>query len=109
MTDTSRIRIHYFTDVLCIWAYLAQIRLDELYKNFASEIEVTHHFMPVFGHTQSRIGEGWKDKGGFEGFSKKMHQVIKQFPHVELHKDICCNLLNRPLFCCKLACPASPR
>ena len=88
MNESERIRIHYFTDVLCIWAYLAQIRLDELIKNYSSQIEVTYHFMPVFGHTQHRIGEGWKDKGGFDGFSKKMHQVIEKFPHVELHPDI---------------------
>lgn len=88
MNNSSKIRIHYFTDVLCIWAYLAQIRLDELIKNYSSEIDVSYNFMPVFGHTENRIGEGWKDKGGFDAFSKKMHNVIEKFPHVELHKDI---------------------
>lgn len=88
MNESSRIRIHYFTDVLCIWAYLAQIRLDELIKNYSSQIDVTYNFMPVFGHTQNRIGHGWKDKGGFDAFSKHMHKVIEEFPHIELHKDI---------------------
>jgi len=88
MSESTRIRIHYFTDVLCVWAYLAQIRLDELIKNYSSEIDITYNFMPVFGHTHHRIGEGWKDKGGFDAFSKQMHQVIKEFPHVEMHKDI---------------------
>ncbi|WP_167374188.1 hypothetical protein [Bathymodiolus platifrons methanotrophic gill symbiont] len=37
---TPSIRIHYFTDVLCVWAYLAQVRLDELIKNYASDIEL---------------------------------------------------------------------
>jgi predicted DsbA family dithiol-disulfide isomerase len=88
MNETSGVRIHYFTDVLCIWAYLAQIRLDELIKNYSSKIDVTYHFMPVFGHTENRIKKGWKDKGGFDAFSKHMHKVIKDFPHVELHEDI---------------------
>lgn len=82
------IRIHYFTDILCVWAYLAQIRLDELIKNYSSKIEISYNFMPVFGCTKNRIGVGWKDKGGFEGFSKHTHEVCESYPHIELHKDI---------------------
>lgn len=88
MSKSPRIRIHYFTDVLCVWAYLAQIRLDELIKNYSTEIEISYNFMPIFGCTKNRIGDGWKDKGGFEGFSKHMHKVVKDYPHIELHKDI---------------------
>lgn len=88
MSQSPRIRIHYFTDILCVWAYLAQIRLDELIKNYSTDIEVTYSFMPVFGHTENRIGKGWKDKGGFDAFSKHMHKVCEEFPHIELHKDI---------------------
>lgn len=88
MNESSRIRIHYFTDVLCVWAYLAQIRLDELIKNYSSKIDVTYNFMSVFGHTENRIAKGWKEKGGFDAFSKHMHKVIEEFPHVELHQDI---------------------
>ena len=88
MSESSRIRIHYFTDILCVWAYLAQIRLDELIKNYSAEIDISYNFMPVFGCTHNRIGVGWKDKGGFEGFSKHTHDVCKAHPHVQLHKDV---------------------
>ena len=88
MNQSPRIRIHYFTDILCVWAYLAQIRLDELIKNYSSKIEISYNFMPVFGCTQHRIGNGWKDKGGFEGFSKHTHEVCEAYPHIKLHKDI---------------------
>lgn len=88
MNPSPRIRIHYFSDILCVWAYLAQIRLDELIKNYSSKIEISYNFMPVFGCTKNRVGNGWKDKGGFEGFSKHTHEVCKKYPHVQLHKDI---------------------
>ena len=88
MGSSPRIRIHYFTDILCVWAYLAQIRLDELIKNYSSQIEISYNFMPVFGCTKNRIGNGWKDKGGFEGFSKHTHEVCEAYPHITLHKDI---------------------
>jgi predicted DsbA family dithiol-disulfide isomerase len=72
---SSRIRIHYFTDVLCVWAYLAQVRLDELIKNNASDIEISYHFMPIFGNTEHRIGEGWKDKGSYAAFGQHTRKV----------------------------------
>lgn len=85
---TPRIRIHYFTDVLCVWAYLAQVRLDELINNYAADIEISYHFMPIFGCTEHRIGEGWKDKGGYEAFSRHTHQVCSAYPYLQLHKDV---------------------
>ena len=85
---SQRIRIHHFSDVLCIWAYLAQVRLDELVNNYADEIQISYHFMPIFGCTEHRIGEGWKDKGGYEAFSRHTHQVCAAYPHLKLHKDI---------------------
>lgn len=88
MTPPERIRIHYFTDILCVWAYLAQIRLDELIKHHSSQVDISYNFTSIFGDTENRIGKGWKDKGGFDGFSKHTHEVCKGYPHVELHKDI---------------------
>jgi len=88
MSESTPVRIRYFTDVLCVWAYLAQIRLDELIKNYSSEIEINYNFMPVFGHTQNRIGNAWKDKGGFEGLSKHTHKICEAYPHIVLHQDI---------------------
>ena len=88
-TPTDKpIRIEYFSDLLCVWAYAAQIRLDELQQHYASDIEVHYHFIPVFGCTQRRIAEGWKDKGGFGAYSANVKQIRTQFPHVTVHPDI---------------------
>ncbi|MDH5360341.1 MAG: DsbA family protein [Gammaproteobacteria bacterium] len=86
--SSSPMRIQYFTDVLCVWAYLAQIRLDELSKHYGNEIEISYHFIPIFGCTAQRIGEGWKEKGGFEGFSRHTHEVCEAYPYVHLHEDV---------------------
>ncbi|MBD3671650.1 MAG: DsbA family protein [Gammaproteobacteria bacterium] len=88
MPQSARIRIHYFTDVLCVWAYLAQIRLDELEKHFGNELDISYHYIPVFGCTDDRIGEGWKERGGYEAFNRHTHEVCKAYPYVNLHKDI---------------------
>ena len=88
MSAKAKIRIHYFTDVLCVWAYLAQIRLDELKRHFGREIEISYHFIPIFGCTSNRIGEGWREKGGFEAFSIHTHEVCEAYPYVKLHKEV---------------------
>jgi len=91
---SPQLRIHYFTDVLCVWAYLAQVRLDELIKHHSSDIEISYHFMPIFACTEHRIGEGWKDKGGYEAFGRHTHQVCAAYPYLNLHKDVWC--VNAP-------------
>jgi predicted DsbA family dithiol-disulfide isomerase len=84
----SKITLDYFTDVLCIWAYVAQIRLDELNQEFDNKIELNEHFITLFGNTQKRIGEGWKEKGGFEGFNQHVLNVAKSFPHLSINPNV---------------------
>lgn len=78
------ITIDYFSDVLCVWAYGGQIRLDELQREFAADVKVRHHFIPLFADTATRIGEGWKEQGGFAGFGKHMQEVCEQWEHTRL-------------------------
>ena len=66
---SEQVKIIYFSDILCVWAYVAQIRIDELVKNYGQKIEVENHFISIFGSTEKRIGQGWKARGGFEGFA----------------------------------------
>jgi hypothetical protein len=54
------IEISCFTDILCVWAYVAQLRIDELQAEWQEKIHLQHHFISVFGCTAQRIGEGWK-------------------------------------------------
>ena len=85
---SSPVQLSYFSDVLCIWAYADQIRLDELRKQFGNRIHIEEHFITLFGCTESRIGEGWKDKGGFEGFNQHVQHVGEQFEHLSLNQAI---------------------
>lgn len=78
----------YFSDMLCVWAYLSQIRLDELKRNLGDKVSIHYHFISVFGCTEQRIGEGWAERGGYEAFSKNVCRVGEQFPHIHLNPDI---------------------
>jgi len=84
----ERIRIFYFTDVLCVWAYIAQIRLNELEATFPQEVAVDHHFVPVFGNAREKLETRWRDQGGLSAYRDHVHGVAKAFPHVTVHPEI---------------------
>lgn len=82
------IRIFYFSDVLCVWAYIAQIRLDELKATFQDKITIDHHFIPVFGAAQEKLETRWRDRNGLRGYSDHVQEVAKRFNHVTVHPDV---------------------
>lgn len=84
----QKIHLDYFTDVLCVWAYVAHIRLDELQQQFEQHIHINEHFITLFGNTHKRIAQGWQDKGGFDGFNQHVLHVAEQFPHIKINPNV---------------------
>jgi predicted DsbA family dithiol-disulfide isomerase len=82
------IRIIYFSDALCVWAYIAQIRLDELKTTFQSKIAIEHHFVPVFGNAREKLDLRWRDRGGLAGYSEHVRAAASKFDHITVHPDI---------------------
>jgi predicted DsbA family dithiol-disulfide isomerase len=82
------IRISYFTDILCVWAYIAQIRIDELETNFQDKVAIDYHFVSVFGNAPEKLENRWRDRGGFKGYSDHVQEVLQKFNHVSVHPDI---------------------
>jgi predicted DsbA family dithiol-disulfide isomerase len=85
--STKRVSVIYYSDILCIWAYVAQIRVDELRRHFSEQVSIDYRFVPVFGSVQSRIDERWADRGGLAGYAKHVKEVAGPFDHAELHPD----------------------
>jgi predicted DsbA family dithiol-disulfide isomerase len=84
----DQVTIDYFSDTLCIWAYISEIRLEELSQKFASRIKIVHHYMPTFACTEKRIGQGWENKGGYEGFGDHVRSVSNAFEHITISPKI---------------------
>jgi len=82
------VNLIYVTDVLCVWAYIAQIRLDELKQKYGDKVRVEQRFISVFGDTVDRIGKGWQDRGGYEGFSDHVIEVSQNFPHININPEV---------------------
>ena len=84
----SAIRVFHFSDILCVWAYVGQVRIDELCGTFGDRIEVRMHCCPVFGVARDRLAERWQDHGGLPGYASHVRSVVAEFDHVDIHPDV---------------------
>lgn len=85
---TQPVQIDYFSDLLCVWAYVAQVKIDELRRDFGDDVRIVQRFVPVFGSVANKIGAGWADRGGLEGYARHVHEVASRFDHVGLHTEV---------------------
>jgi len=86
--------IDYYSDVLCIWAYSAKIKIDEMKKQFGDQIAINYYYNPLFVDMHAMLEKNWSEKGGLQGYNKMMHKLNGMFPYVEVHPDI--GLKNLP-------------
>jgi predicted DsbA family dithiol-disulfide isomerase len=66
-SSTSPIEFAYWSDPLCIWALVAQPRLDRLLESFGDRLRVDYHVVPVFGSVAWRFTQGPWAAGGIDG------------------------------------------
>lgn len=80
------VKISYFTDALCVWAYVAQIRMDELKANFKEGVEIECRYLNVFGNVSTKMDAIWKQRGGLPAYQQHVREVVEKFGHVQLHE-----------------------
>ena len=84
----STVKVSYFSDVLCVWAYVAQARVDELQRAFGADVHLDYRFCSVFGDVKAKIGVGWRDRGGFAGYNTHVMGVAERFPEIGVHPEV---------------------
>lgn len=82
------VEVTHFSDVLCVWAYISEVRIDALKRKFGNSLQLTYRFCSVFGDTAGKITSAWKGKGEYEGFNSHLCHVAERFPHIEIHPAI---------------------
>ena len=82
------IDIEHFSDVLCIWAYVAEVRLARVRAEFGDAVRFRHRFCSVFGDSDRRIADHWGGRGGFAAFGEHVREVGAGFGHVTIHPDL---------------------
>ena len=87
----SVVQVSYFSDILCIWAYATQARIDAVKEKFGDTVRLDYRFCSVFGDAARKITSTWRDKGEYAGFNSHLRKVAQQFPHIEVHPKIWLN------------------
>lgn len=87
MSD-RQVSITYFSDVLCVWAYIAQLRVDEVKANFGDAVRFENRFCNVFGDTARKISAAWGNANGYERFNKHLRNSVVRFPEIKLSPDL---------------------
>jgi len=82
------IRIIHFSDVLCVWAYVSQVRYDELLASFADRVELDYRYLHVFGAVDAKMQKMWAERGGVRGYADHVKGVVAGFDHVGVHPDV---------------------
>lgn len=84
----SGVVIDYYSDILCVWAWIAQPRLDELEKQWQGHITVRHHFVDVFGDCEKKIPQSWGAEDGYEKFGEHVQHSAQPFELATVHPDL---------------------
>lgn len=82
---TTPISIELFTDVLCVFAYAADIRFRQMAEDFGEQVEVHHYFITIYGDVERRIQTSGKSKSGYGAMAR---EIADRFEHIEVHPDI---------------------
>lgn len=80
----SKVQMDYYSDVLCIWAYVAERRLEELATQFDSQIEIIPRYCSVFPDAWGKV----ESRGGFEVFNEHVRDVAARFDHVTVSDQV---------------------
>ena len=57
--------IDYYTDILCVWAWIAQRRIEELNNELGDKIAIRYHYLDIFGDVAKKMNVSWKDKDSY--------------------------------------------
>jgi len=80
--------IDYYNDILCVWAWIAQRRIDELNKTLGNKIELRYHYMDVFGDAVNKIPTQWSERGGYDGFSAHVIESASVYEDAHVNKAV---------------------
>ena len=84
----TTLTITHYSDALCVWAYIGQVRVTELEADFRDEVSFEFRYFNVFGDVRTKLETQWASRGGLSAYADHVHEVAGGFEHVSLHPDV---------------------
>jgi predicted DsbA family dithiol-disulfide isomerase len=82
---SERLQIQLFTDALCVFAYVADVRFRQIEEDFGDQVVLERHFINVYGDVRRRVVRSGKSSSAYGAF---VRTTADRFPHVRVHPDI---------------------
>ncbi|MEZ5488686.1 MAG: DsbA family protein [Gammaproteobacteria bacterium] len=79
--------IEYYTDVLCVWAWIAQRRVEEVLVENGANVLFQHRYLDLFGDTRTRIGQQWESMGQYQGFCDHVCKAAAPFSSAPVNPE----------------------
>lgn len=73
-----RLRFSYWSDPLCIWALVAEQKLNRVLEELGGHVKVDYRIVPVFGSVPWRFAEGPWAKEGVDGRVAATRRIAEQ-------------------------------
>lgn len=86
--DARPLSFTYWSDPLCIWAFVAQPRLDAVLGWYEDRVAVEYRIVPIFGSLPWRFREGSWAKGGVEARVAATQRVARQFGREDVTGEV---------------------
>ncbi|MCA9530706.1 MAG: DsbA family protein [Myxococcales bacterium] len=83
-----RVRFEYWTDPMCIWAFVAEPKLTRVLEEVGTHLEVDYRIVPVFGSVTQRLRDGGWAKEGREGRRSATKKVAVEHGHPDVTGDV---------------------
>lgn len=77
----KRIEFEYWSDPLCIWAYVAQSKLEAVLERHGDLLAPRYRVVPVFGSVPQRFSTGSWSKAGPQGRAEATQRVAREHGH----------------------------
>ncbi|KZY33962.1 MULTISPECIES: DsbA family protein [unclassified Oleiphilus] len=88
MNNNEPLVIDYFSDVLCIWAWIAQRRIEEMKEEWGEQVLLRRHYINLFGDTKTRMAKQWGERGGYEGFGRHVQDAAAPYDNAPVNPEI---------------------
>lgn len=88
MNNNEPLVIDYFSDVLCIWAWIAQRRIEEMKEEWGEQVLLRRHYINLFGDTKTRMAKQWGARGGYEGFGRHVQDAAAPYDNAPVNPEI---------------------
>lgn len=80
--------VDYYSDVLCVWAWIAQKRIEELQQQFGKRVEFRYCYIDIFGDARTKISQNLEADEGRQKFHAHVLDVAKPYADAVINPAI---------------------